>query len=58
MFFPLDTIKTRVQSSAGFWAAGGFKGVYRGVGSVGLGGAPGGEWSGARAGRGRGREEA
>jgi solute carrier family 25 S-adenosylmethionine transporter 26 len=44
MFFPLDTIKTRVQSSAGFWASGGFKGVYRGVGSVGFGSAPGGEY--------------
>lgn len=43
MFFPLDTIKTRVQSKAGFWQSGGFKGVYRGVGSVGLGSAPGGE---------------
>jgi solute carrier family 25 S-adenosylmethionine transporter 26 len=42
MFFPLDTIKTRVQSSQGFWNSGGFKGVYRGVGSVGLGSAPGG----------------
>jgi solute carrier family 25 S-adenosylmethionine transporter 26 len=43
MFFPLDTIKTRVQSSQGFWNSGGFKGVYRGVGSVGLGSAPGGK---------------
>ncbi|OXG47922.1 solute carrier family 25 (mitochondrial S-adenosylmethionine transporter), member 26 [Cryptococcus neoformans] len=41
MFFPLDTVKTRIQSSAGFWSSGGFKGVYRGVGSVGLGSAPG-----------------
>ncbi|KAK6908480.1 hypothetical protein I203_102482 [Kwoniella mangroviensis CBS 8507] len=41
MFFPLDTIKTRIQSSAGFWQSGGFKGVYRGVGSVGMGSAPG-----------------
>ncbi|ADV23383.1 solute carrier family 25 (mitochondrial S-adenosylmethionine transporter), member 26 [Cryptococcus gattii E566] len=41
MFFPLDTVKTRIQSSAGFWHSGGFKGVYRGVGSVGLGSAPG-----------------
>lgn len=43
MFFPLDTIKTRVQSTQGFWQSGGFKGVYRGVGSVGMGSAPGGE---------------
>ncbi|KAL1406427.1 S-adenosylmethionine transporter [Vanrija albida] len=41
MFFPLDTVKTRIQSSAGFWASGGFRGVYRGVGSVGAGSAPG-----------------
>ncbi|WRT69672.1 uncharacterized protein IL334_006662 [Kwoniella shivajii] len=41
MFFPLDTVKTRIQSSAGFWQSGGFKGVYRGVGSVGMGSAPG-----------------
>ncbi|WVO14341.1 hypothetical protein L204_101973 [Cryptococcus depauperatus] len=41
MLFPLDTVKTRLQSSAGFWASGGFKGVYRGIGSVGLGSAPG-----------------
>ncbi|WVQ79214.1 hypothetical protein IAT38_001310 [Cryptococcus sp. DSM 104549] len=41
MFFPLDTVKTRIQSAAGFWASGGFKGVYSGVGSVGMGSAPG-----------------
>ncbi|WVR08090.1 hypothetical protein IAU60_005136 [Kwoniella sp. DSM 27419] len=41
MFFPLDTVKTRIQSSAGFWQSGGFKGVYSGVGSVGMGSAPG-----------------
>ena len=41
ILFPLDTIKTRIQSSQGFVSAGGFKGVYRGVGSVGLGSAPG-----------------
>lgn len=42
MFFPLDTIKTRVQSTQGFIKSGGLKGVYRGVGSVGMGSAPGG----------------
>ncbi|KAI9638923.1 mitochondrial carrier domain-containing protein [Dioszegia hungarica] len=41
MFFPLDTIKTRVQSTQGFIKSGGLKGVYRGVGSVGMGSAPG-----------------
>ena len=28
--FPLDTIKTRLQSKQGFWAAGGFKNIYSG----------------------------
>ena len=28
--YPLDTIKTRLQSSQGFIKAGGFKGVYSG----------------------------
>lgn len=39
--FPLDTLKTRLQSSEGFFASGGFKGIYRGVGSAALGSAPG-----------------
>ncbi|EMC91833.1 hypothetical protein BAUCODRAFT_306237 [Baudoinia panamericana UAMH 10762] len=39
--FPLDTIKTRLQSSAGFWASGGFRGVYNGIGSAVVGSAPG-----------------
>lgn len=38
--FPLDTIKTRLQSSQGFWKAGGFSGVYRGIGSAAVGSAP------------------
>lgn len=33
-FFPIDTIKARMQSSKGFVNAGGRKGVYRGVASV------------------------
>ncbi|KAG9098443.1 S-adenosylmethionine transporter [Ceratobasidium sp. UAMH 11750] len=41
LFFPIDTIKTRLQSSQGFIKAGGFKGVYKGVGSVVVGSAPG-----------------
>jgi len=41
LFYPIDTLKTRLQSSQGFLAAGGFKGVYRGVGSVIVGSAPG-----------------
>ncbi|CAD6568885.1 MAG: S-adenosylmethionine transporter [Cyphobasidiales sp. Tagirdzhanova-0007] len=39
--FPLDTLKTRLQTSAGFWQSGGFRGVYRGLGSVVVGSAPG-----------------
>jgi solute carrier family 25 S-adenosylmethionine transporter 26 len=38
--FPLDTIKTRLQSQQGFQAAGGFKHLYRGLSSVALGSAP------------------
>jgi len=39
--YPLDTLKTRLQSSAGFFATGGFRGIYRGIGSVIVGSAPG-----------------
>ncbi|KAF2720630.1 mitochondrial carrier [Polychaeton citri CBS 116435] len=39
--FPLDTLKTRLQSSAGFWASGGFRGIYNGIGSAVVGSAPG-----------------
>lgn len=39
--FPLDTLKTRLQSAQGFFAAGGFRGIYRGVGSALVGSAPG-----------------
>ncbi|KAF4121638.1 solute carrier family 25 (mitochondrial S-adenosylmethionine transporter), member 26 [Geosmithia morbida] len=39
--FPLDTLKTRLQSSAGFFASGGFQGIYRGIGSAVVGSAPG-----------------
>lgn len=41
LFYPIDTIKTRLQSAQGFLAAGGFKGVYRGLGSTAVGSAPG-----------------
>lgn len=41
LFFPIDTIKTRLQSAEGFWRSGGFAGVYRGMGSVAVGSAPG-----------------
>ena len=39
--YPIDTLKTRLQSSGGFQAAGGFRGIYAGVGSAALGAAPG-----------------
>ena len=39
--YPLDTLKTRLQSSSGFFASGGLRGVYRGVGSALVGSAPG-----------------
>ncbi|KAJ1022410.1 hypothetical protein NDA13_005317 [Ustilago tritici] len=41
LFFPIDTIKTRLQSAQGFLAAGGFTGVYRGLASTAVGSAPG-----------------
>lgn len=43
LFFPIDTIKTRLQSPQGFAKAGAFRGIYKGVGSVGVGSAPGGK---------------
>ena len=44
LFFPIDTIKTRLQSSQGFLKSGGFRGIYKGIGSVVVGSAPGGMW--------------
>jgi len=41
LFFPIDTMKTRLQSSQGFWQAGGFSKIYKGIGSVMVGSAPG-----------------
>eukprot|EP00440_Ansanella_granifera_P016803 gb/GFBE01018258.1/.p1 GENE.gb/GFBE01018258.1/~~gb/GFBE01018258.1/.p1 ORF type:complete len:278 (+),score=62.06 gb/GFBE01018258.1/:1-834(+) len=38
---PLDTFRTRLQSTEGFWAAGGFRGAYKGLFSAALGSAPG-----------------
>jgi len=38
--FPLDTLKTRLQSQYGFWKSGGFKGIYKGVGPTAVGSAP------------------
>ena len=39
--FPLDTIKTRLQSAQGFNKSGGFKNIYRGLGPAAIGSAPG-----------------
>ncbi|KIP06836.1 hypothetical protein PHLGIDRAFT_128022 [Phlebiopsis gigantea 11061_1 CR5-6] len=41
LFFPIDTVKTRLQSAQGFFQAGGFNGIYKGLGSVVVGSAPG-----------------
>ncbi|KAH9977654.1 S-adenosylmethionine transporter [Lactifluus volemus] len=41
LFYPIDSIKTRLQSDHGFYKAGGFRGIYNGVGSVVVGSAPG-----------------
>jgi hypothetical protein len=40
--FPVDTIKTRLQSEKGFLGAGGFRGLYNGIGSPAVGAMPGG----------------
>ena len=39
--FPVDTIKTRLQSANGLMASGGFRGIYSGLGSVVVGSMPG-----------------
>eukprot|EP00756_Hemistasia_phaeocysticola_P006427 Hpha_TRINITY_DN13822_c0_g1::TRINITY_DN13822_c0_g1_i1::g.70108::m.70108/K15111/SLC25A26; solute carrier family 25 (mitochondrial S-adenosylmethionine transporter), member 26 len=39
--FPLDTVKTRLQAPGGFWKAGGFRGIYKGILPVVIGSAPG-----------------
>ncbi|KAM8917342.1 mitochondrial S-adenosylmethionine carrier protein isoform 2-T4 [Spinachia spinachia] len=38
--FPLDTMKTRLQSQQGFYKAGGFRGIYAGVPSAAVGSFP------------------
>lgn len=35
--YPLDTVKTRLQSAQGFVKSGGFKGIYKGLGVAALG---------------------
>jgi solute carrier family 25 (mitochondrial S-adenosylmethionine transporter), member 26 len=39
--FPIDTLKTRLQSPQGFRKAGGFQGIYNGLGAAAIGSAPG-----------------
>lgn len=39
--YPLDTLKTRLQSPEGFIKAGGFRGTYKGLGAAAIGSAPG-----------------
>jgi solute carrier family 25 (mitochondrial S-adenosylmethionine transporter), member 26 len=39
--FPLDTLKTRLQSAQGFFWSGGFRGVYKGLSATAIGSAPG-----------------
>jgi solute carrier family 25 S-adenosylmethionine transporter 26 len=39
--YPIDTIKTRIQSPQGFLQAGGFRGVYNGLSAAAIGSAPG-----------------
>ena len=39
--YPLDTIKTRLQSPQGFLKSGGFKGIYSGLSAAAVGSAPG-----------------
>lgn len=38
---PLDTFRTRLQSEAGFFKSGGFRGAYKGILSAAIGSAPG-----------------
>ena len=39
--FPIDTLKTRLQAPQGFLKAGGFRGIYNGLGAAAVGSAPG-----------------
>jgi solute carrier family 25 S-adenosylmethionine transporter 26 len=40
ILFPLDTIKTRLQSKQGFLKSGGFKNIYSGLSSAIMGSSP------------------
>ena len=39
--FPIDTLKTRLQAKGGFFQNGGYRGIYKGMGSIAAGSAPG-----------------
>ena len=39
--YPIDTLKTRLQSPQGFLKSGGFRGVYKGLSAAASGSAPG-----------------
>jgi solute carrier family 25 S-adenosylmethionine transporter 26 len=39
--YPIDTVKTRIQSPQGFFRAGGFRDMYKGISVVAMGSAPG-----------------
>lgn len=41
VFFPIDTLKTRLQAKGGFFRNGGYRGVYWGLGSAVVASAPG-----------------
>lgn len=40
VLYPLDTLKTRLQSAQGFKKAGGFGNIYKGIGPQAIGSAP------------------
>ncbi len=42
VLFPLDTLKTRLQSAGGLAASGGTRSLYAGISSILIGSAPGG----------------
>lgn len=46
------TTRGRLQSSEGFWKAGGFRGIYKGLGAAAAGSAPGGAYVGVEGDRG------
>jgi len=40
VLYPLDTVRTRLQSVEGFWKTGGFRGIYSGISAAFIGSAP------------------